>query len=143
MYEEEGQYIFKANLAGIDGSRSHLDAVTRQHEIDEKLAREGFDLVFAADGHIGLKHYSNGRDFDLVITDFVHPGPDGLELAKRIRSENPNQAIAVVTGGINDEIEEALMNLKVPVFSRVGVSGWYRKIVDDAIDLNHKRLTDS
>lgn len=38
------------------------------------------------------------NDFDLVITDLVMPGIDGIELIRRIRKMKPDQRIIAVTG---------------------------------------------
>jgi two-component system NtrC family sensor kinase len=39
------------------------------------------------------------RSFDLIISDIVMAGPlDGLALARRVRAENPNLPVLLVTG---------------------------------------------
>lgn len=48
----------------------------------------------------GLEAINNiyKRSYDLIITDYMMPKMDGLELTKRIRSEYPSTPILVVTG---------------------------------------------
>ena len=48
----------------------------------------------------GLEAINNNykRSYDLIITDYMMPEMDGLELTKRIRSEYPSIPILVVTG---------------------------------------------
>jgi CheY-like chemotaxis protein len=51
----------------------------------------------ANDGETALaKHEGGGHD--LVITDFVMPGIDGLELARLIKARVPHQPILMITG---------------------------------------------
>jgi CheY-like chemotaxis protein len=51
----------------------------------------------AADGEQALAKYKEGN-YDLVITDFLMPGIDGLELARLIKARSPQQPILLVTG---------------------------------------------
>ncbi|MBW2569682.1 MAG: response regulator [Deltaproteobacteria bacterium] len=48
----------------------------------------------------GLEAINNiyKRSYDLIITDYMMPEMDGLELTKRIRSEYPSIPILIVTG---------------------------------------------
>jgi len=48
----------------------------------------------------GLEAINNiyKRSYDLIITDYMMPKMDGLELTKRIRSEYPSIPILIVTG---------------------------------------------
>ncbi len=50
-----------------------------------------------ADGDEALAHYLEFGPYDLVLTDYIHPGMDGIELAVAIRRKNPVQPIALVT----------------------------------------------
>jgi CheY-like chemotaxis protein len=51
----------------------------------------------AADGEQGLTKYKE-RKYDLVITDLLMPGIDGLELARLVKERNPQQPILLITG---------------------------------------------
>lgn len=37
-------------------------------------------------------------DFDLLVTDIVMPGMDGLEIARRISAETPGMKVIFITG---------------------------------------------
>jgi len=54
-------------------------------------------VELARDGETALAKYEDGR-FDLVITDLVMPGMDGLELASLIKALVPEQRILLATG---------------------------------------------
>jgi CheY-like chemotaxis protein len=60
------------------------------------LAETGWQIEPALNGGEALRLYRKRGSYDLVLTDIQHPGPDGIELLKRIRKTNPAQAIAVV-----------------------------------------------
>jgi CheY-like chemotaxis protein len=53
-------------------------------------------VVTAASGQQALQLCAQ-EPFDLLITDFMMPGMDGLELAKRIRERHPETAIIMIT----------------------------------------------
>ncbi len=54
--------------------------------LDTILGKEGFDVVLADDGAEGLSALAAGG-IDLVILDLLMPGPRGLEVLAKIRSD--------------------------------------------------------
>ena len=50
------------------------------------------------DGKTAIARYNGGGGYDLVLTDFVMPGMDGLELAQLIKASTPQKPILLVTG---------------------------------------------
>ena len=57
------------------------------------------EVTTVPDGSVVLSNYS-GREFDLVITDIIMPGVEGLEVLKHLRRHSPNfKAIAISGGG--------------------------------------------
>jgi len=78
---------------------------------DEEAIREGLIdvLVFhgytvdsAANGPDGLEKAQSGK-FDLVLLDIMLPGMDGYEVCDRIRSEDHDLAIIMLTAKTSDE----------------------------------------
>jgi two-component system response regulator MprA len=61
------------------------------------LRMDGHRVEVAADGEKALAKYREDR-FDLVITDLLMPGKDGLELARLIKALVPQQPILLITG---------------------------------------------
>lgn len=55
--------------------------------LEAMLGKEGFDVVTAEDGVQGLDMLASG-DMDLVILDLLMPGPHGLEVLAKIRSDS-------------------------------------------------------
>ncbi|KAB1441525.1 sigma-54-dependent transcriptional regulator [Pseudodesulfovibrio senegalensis] len=73
---------------------------------DERIARENLTFALTSSGHKttalasaeeGLRELEK-NDYDLVITDLMLPGIDGLQLLDRIRSHHPQTFVIMVTG---------------------------------------------
>ncbi|HVQ75207.1 MAG TPA: sigma-54 dependent transcriptional regulator [Candidatus Binatia bacterium] len=69
----------------------------------------GFEVVEAANGAEALEQALAFRP-DLVITDLVMPGLDGLDLLKALRADLPGASVIVLTG--NATIETAVAAMK-------------------------------
>ena len=61
------------------------------------LTREGYNVDVALSGEEALSKVK-GNEFDVLITDWKMPQIDGIEVAKRIKKENPNIAVVMITG---------------------------------------------
>ncbi|GMQ79056.1 MAG: response regulator [Anaerolineae bacterium] len=64
----------------------------------EILEDEGYEVVVAVNGNEGLKLYRN-EPTDLVITDIIMPGKEGLETIKELRKISPDVKIIAISGG--------------------------------------------
>ena len=62
------------------------------------LARRGWHVRAAADGHEALRLASAGDLFDLLVTDAAMPGMGGLELIGRLRADRPQLPVILVSG---------------------------------------------
>ena len=78
---------------------------------DEQAIREGlidvlvfhhYDVDSAAEGPEGLRKALTGQ-FDLILLDIMLPGMDGYEICDRIRTEDPDQPIIMLTARTTDE----------------------------------------
>ena len=61
------------------------------------LERAGHNVVACGDGAIAYEHLQ-GFKFDLLLSDIVMPGLDGIELAKRAADLDPQLKIMFITG---------------------------------------------
>ncbi len=76
------------------------------------LVDAGFEVVTARDGNSGLKQFIDHPEIDLVFSDIVMPGGmNGIEMAKRILSRNPNAPILLVTGYTENAIKNGIPKL--------------------------------
>ncbi len=62
------------------------------------LEREGYRVVDAPDGSSGIRRYQESPT-DLVITDLIMPGKEGIETIRDLRREFPHVKIIAVSGG--------------------------------------------
>jgi len=62
------------------------------------LEREGYGVVESIDGDRGIETCREER-IDLVITDIIMPGKEGLETIMELRQEFPDLGIVAVSGG--------------------------------------------
>jgi DNA-binding response OmpR family regulator len=61
------------------------------------LAADGHDVVVAVDGRAALDELA-GQPFDLVLLDIaLGPGPDGVEVCRRLRSAGDDAHVVAVT----------------------------------------------
>jgi DNA-binding response OmpR family regulator len=66
------------------------------------LVYHGYDVECAADGPTGLDMALGGR-FDLILLDVMLPGMDGFEICNRIREQDRDQPVIMLTAKSTDE----------------------------------------
>ena len=64
------------------------------------LEELGYDVVQADSGPAALKHLESGT-FDLVVSDVMMPGMNGLELLGEINARQPRLPVLLVSGFTN------------------------------------------
>jgi DNA-binding response OmpR family regulator len=62
----------------------------------------GYDVDFSGHGTEGLQKALSGK-FDLILLDVMLPGLNGYEILKRIREQDREQAVIMLTAKSNDE----------------------------------------
>lgn len=65
--------------------------------LDLLLQRRGFGVVAVASGEEALAA-SQHQQFDLFLLDLMMPGLSGIEVARHIRTLQPNAKILILTG---------------------------------------------
>lgn len=76
---------------GLEGNRIRVlvaddEPITRR-VLEMHLKRWGYDVLTAEDGHQARQMLAEHRDIRLMITDWMMPGFDGLELCRFARSQ--------------------------------------------------------
>jgi DNA-binding response OmpR family regulator len=64
----------------------------------QALEQAGYEAVEARDGQEGLEHF-RATPIDLIITDILMPGKEGLETIMELRRAVPGIKIIAISGG--------------------------------------------
>jgi len=106
-----------AMIVDIKELKKELKNLTLLYVEDEESARVRVEKLFshifnsieiAENGKIAFDLYKN-REFDLVITDITMPVMGGIELIKKIREINKDQAIIILTAhNTNENLLDAI-----------------------------------
>jgi DNA-binding response OmpR family regulator len=86
--------------------------------IKKGFSRDGSEVVVAEDGEVGT-FFARTEPFDIVILDLGLPGRSGLEVLERIRVEDPELPIIVLTGHDEPDARRSCMD--------AGASGFVTK----------------
>jgi len=70
--------------------------------LSDVLVFHGYEVDCAADGNEGLDKALSGS-FDLILLDIMLPGMDGFEICNRVRSQDRDQPIIMLTARSSDE----------------------------------------
>lgn len=84
--------------------------------LSETLAGAGHDVEEAADGEMAYRALS-GRAFHVIVTDLKMPNVDGMELVRRVRREQPEVEIIVLTA--HGSVAGAVEAMKLGAFDYI------------------------
>jgi DNA-binding NarL/FixJ family response regulator len=84
--------------------------------ISDDLIKEGYAVTTAENGEDGFKKYQ-AQPCDVVITDLIMEGMDGIELSKKLKHLDPDTPIMVLTG--YPSIDTAIEALRLGVFDYI------------------------
>ena len=99
------------------------DSASMRQMVSFTLKSAGYNVVEAVDGQDAYEK-SNGRDFDLVLTDQNMPRLDGIGLTRKLREQARFKAtpILILTTESSDEMKQA--------GRAAGATGWLVKPFD-------------
>ncbi|HLL21053.1 MAG TPA: sigma-54 dependent transcriptional regulator [Kofleriaceae bacterium] len=124
-----------ARILVADDEAGLREFLTDALELDEHT------VVAAKDGKEAAK-YLDERGFDLVLTDLKMPGMDGMQLLRKVRAEQPEIEVIVMTAHGNVENAVEAMKLGAFEFLQKPISGpdELRLLVARAVE--HRGLKD-
>jgi DNA-binding NtrC family response regulator len=82
------------------------------------LERSGYGVLGAGDACAAMAMLQERTDIDLVITDYLMPGMDGLALVRRIKERTPDLPVVIMTG--HGDLESYLCATNLGVVRYVG-----------------------
>jgi CheY-like chemotaxis protein len=82
------------NILLIDDEKDVRDSVA------EVLGRAGYRVETTDNAELGLAMLEE-NDFDLLISDIIMPGIDGVQAIKTVRKKNKKMKILAISGGGN------------------------------------------
>jgi signal transduction histidine kinase len=94
----------RSRILVVDDQAAHLKALC------DILAQHGFDTLGFPTGESALAHIQAGV-FDVLLTDLMMPGIDGLALVEAARALDPNVACIIMTG--EGSIASAVKAMKI------------------------------
>jgi DNA-binding response OmpR family regulator len=97
--------------------------------VERLLQRGGHHVLTFPDGASAIDALADPAvTIDLLITDLVMPGPNGIEVARRIRRDRPTLPVVLMSGFAADAlhaegIDEASVELLAKPFSAADLLG--------------------
>lgn len=73
------------------------DDESMRRVLEQSLEQAGYAVTAVVDGGVGLRSF-RAQPADLVITDLVMPGEEGISIIIRLREEFPNTPIIAISG---------------------------------------------
>ncbi len=69
-----------------------------------KFKKSGLEIDTASNGTTALEKIKSGIDYDIILSDIIMPGMDGLELLKTIKEQKyvPKSVIIMLTNQADD-----------------------------------------
>lgn len=102
--------------------------------VRDVLDEAGYFVVPATDGESGLRLMGLVR-FDLVVTDVMMPGLDGLEVLRRVRRADPAMQVLLFSGHPSRELaREAWRSGAAGFVSKPFVPDQFLRAIAKAID---------
>jgi len=121
----------KADVLLVDDEEQFLKVLS------QRLEGRGIKVDTSTSGEDALKRVE-GKDFDAIILDLVMPGMSGLETLKRIRSENPDVQIIMLTG--HSSVEKGVEAIKAGAVDFLEKPADLNKIMEKISEAKRKRI---
>src|SRR5512135_2956065 len=83
------------------------DEETLRESLKRVFLREGYEVDVADSSETAMK-IMDGRIYDLIVSDIILPGMNGIELLKKCREQNPEQIVIIITYASLETAVEAL-----------------------------------
>lgn len=121
----------KANVLVVDDEEQFLKVFS------QRLEGRGLKVDTSTTGEDAIKKVK-GKEFDAIVLDMVMPGMSGMEALKRIRSENPDVQIIILTG--HGTVEKGVEAIKAGAVDFIEKPANLDKIMEKIAQAKHNRI---
>ena len=121
----------KADVLLVDDEEQFLKVLSK------RLEGRGMKVDTSTSGEDALNRVK-GKEFDAIILDLAMPGMSGIETLKRIRSENPDVQIIMLTG--HGTVETGIEAMKAGAVDFLEKPADLNKIMEKISEAKHKRI---
>ena len=121
----------KADVLLVDDEEQFLKVLSKRME------GRGLKVDTSVSGEEALKKVK-GKEFDAIILDLAMPGMSGIETLKRIRSENPDVQIIMLTG--HGSVEKGVEAIKAGAVDFLEKPADINKIMEKIAEAKNKRV---
>src|SRR4030042_5338668 len=121
----------KANVLLVDDEEQFLKVFS------QRLEGKGLKVDTSTTGEEALKKVK-GKDFDAIVLDLSMPGMSGIDTLKRIRSENPDVQIIMLTG--HGSVEKGIEAMKAGAVDFLEKPADLNKIMEKISEAKRKRI---
>jgi two-component system, OmpR family, response regulator len=105
--------------------------------LSQRLGTRGIDAETSTTGEEALVKIKN-RNFDAIVLDVMMPGLGGIETLKRIKQENPEVQIIMLTG--QGTVDKAVEAMKEGAIDFLEKPADINKLLDKISEAKEKRI---
>jgi len=101
--------------------------------LPEALKPYDYEIDVAENGVEAISHIEK-KSYDLIITDYMMPEMDGLELTQRIKAKYPNIPVLIITayGPVHDLLKSGATACIIKPFDISELQNMVKTILDEA-----------
>ena len=121
----------KADVLLVDDEEQFLKVLS------QRMEGRGLKVDTSTSGEEALQRVK-GKEFDAIILDLAMPGMGGIEALKRIRSENPDVQIIMLTG--HGSVEKGVEAIKAGAVDFLEKPADINKIMEKISEAKRKRI---
>ncbi len=121
----------KADVLLVDDEEQFLKVLS------QRMGGRGLKVDTSTSGEDALKKVK-GKDFDAIVLDLAMPGMSGIDILKRIRSENPDLQIIMLTG--HGSVESGVEAIKAGAVDFLEKPADINKIMEKIAEAKRKRV---
>ena len=122
---------FKANVLLVDDEEQFLDVFSK------RLQGRGLKIDTASSGEQAVKQ-AKGKNFDAIVLDLAMPGMGGIETLKRLKEQNPDLQIIILTG--HGTVEKSVEAIKAGAVDFMEKPVDINKLMEKVGEAHHKRI---